>query len=167
MLNRKSAKSLPALLTLSFIAFIILSVSSMDGHAQTLMMKGVTCVDVSIKKKPGGQLMTYTTDSQGDFSLGNLTAGTYTLGFAPAAPASSANVKSFYESRSNTIRYGIVVDGAVTSPVVTIIDFRQNLALNARTMAFEPLNEITIVVTGEGVVKGKVLSLTIDEPGVK
>lgn len=167
MLNRKSAKSLPALLTLSFLAFIILSVSSMDGHAQTLMMKGVTSVDVSIKKKPGGQLMTYTTDSEGNFSLGNLTAGTYTLTFAPAQTALSANAKTYYESRSNTNRYGIVVDGAVTSPVVTIIDFRQNLALNVRTMAFEPLNEITIVVTGEGVVKGKVLSLTIDEPGVK
>lgn len=159
MFDSKSIKSLPFFSLLAMLAIIVLSGPANEACAQTLMIKGVTSVDVSIKKKPCCKLMDYTTDSEGNFDLGNLKEGIYTLTFSPAAPAASANAKTFYESRSNTARYGIVVEGAVKAPVVTVIDFRQNLALNTRTLGFEAINEITIEVTGEGIVKGKVLIL--------
>jgi len=77
-------------------------------------------VDVSLDRKPGGLVKQVKTDAQGNFNFGVVSAGDYVITVKPAAatsprqvgaevsPASApppgATAKSFFESRSNTVR---------------------------------------------------------------
>lgn len=72
--------------------------------------EGIGGVDVGIRKRPGGQPAgSARTDASGAFAIGNLEAGSYTLvvsipgGHRDPAPD---NAKSYFESRSNTVRQG-------------------------------------------------------------
>lgn len=56
-------------------------------------------VDVSLERRPGGVVRQVKTDPQGNFSFGVVTEGDYVVTVKPAAAA-----KSFFESRSNTVR---------------------------------------------------------------
>ena len=92
-------------------------------------------VDVSLERKPGGLIKQVKTDLQGNFSFGVVPEGDYVItakpngspplrqvgaNANPAAPGSTA--KSFFESRSNTVRTGgtnplrfqVIVNGANT-----------------------------------------------------
>ena len=74
-------------------------------------------VDVSLERRPGGVVRQVKTDPQGNFSFGVVTAGDYVITVKPAATsgprhasdvtnttAPGATAKSFFESRSNTVR---------------------------------------------------------------
>jgi len=72
--------------------------------------EGIGGVDVGIRKRPGGQPAgSARTDASGTFAIGNLEPGSYTLvvsipgGHRDPAPD---NAKSYFESRSNTVRQG-------------------------------------------------------------
>ena len=74
-------------------------------------------VDVSLERRPGGVVLQVKTDPQGNFSFGVVTAGDYVITVKPAATSGprhagdvtnatgpGATAKSFFESRSNTVR---------------------------------------------------------------
>jgi hypothetical protein len=74
-------------------------------------------VDVSLERRPGGVVQQVKTDPQGNFSFGAVAEGDYVITIKPAAKpeprraGSAVNVaapattaKSFFESRSNTVR---------------------------------------------------------------
>ena len=76
-------------------------------------------VDVSLERRPGGIVKQVRTDPQGNFSFGVVTDGDYviTVGPSPSSGprhvgdavnvvAPGATAKSFFESRSNSVRSG-------------------------------------------------------------
>ena len=112
------------------LSFIMLSVAALAATGDPL-----PDVDVSLERKPGGLIKQVKTDPQGNFSFGVVPEGNYVItakpsgspaprqvgaNANPAAPGSTA--KSFFESRSNTVRSGgtnplrfqVIVNGANT-----------------------------------------------------
>lgn len=90
-------------------------------------------VDVSLERKPGRLIRQVRTDPQGNFSFGFVQEGDYVIRVTPSpAPAPrhasidanpvapGSTTKSFFESRSNTVRtdgtspmrYQVIVNGA-------------------------------------------------------
>lgn len=71
---------------------------------------GIGGVEVGIRKKPGGHPAgSARTDASGAFAIGGLEPGSYTLVVSIAGghrDVTPDNAKSYFESRSNTVRQG-------------------------------------------------------------
>ena len=78
-------------------------------------------VDVSLERRPGGVVKQDRTDPQGNFNFGVVTDGDYVITVVPGPSsgprhvgdavnvvAPGATAKSFFESRSNTVRSGSI-----------------------------------------------------------
>jgi hypothetical protein len=104
-------RSLTGVVALSFIA-LSPAVLAITGDP-------IPDIDVSLERKPGRLIRQVKTDPQGNFSFGFVQEGEYVITVRPsAAPAprkvgTEANAvapgsttKSFFESRSNTVRTG-------------------------------------------------------------
>jgi len=112
------------------LSFVVLSANVLAATGDPL-----PDVDVSLERKPGRLIRQVKTDAQGMFSFGFVQEGDYVITVSPnASPAPrkvsgnadpvapGTTAKSFFESRSNTVRTGgtnplrfqVIVNGAGT-----------------------------------------------------
>ena len=107
---------------------------------------GIGGVEVGMRKKPGEQKPATTrTDAQGHFTFANLAAGDY--GVSLLAPVQgNPMAKSFFESRSNTVRLKIRQAGGA----VVDLAFVWNPATNAMMAASSNLRMATAQTAGPG-----------------
>jgi hypothetical protein len=133
------------------LSFIVLSAAALAATGDPL-----PDVDVSLDRKPGRLIKQVKTDSQGNFSFGFVREGEYLITVKPnASPpprqvgadanpeAPGSTAKSFFESRSNTVRAGgtnplrfqVIVNGASTGSAM-------------RTMQSDAVQQIPVTMSG-------------------
>ena len=133
------------------LSFVMLSAGALAATGDPL-----PDVDVSLARKPGRMIRQVKTDPQGNFSFGFVQQGDYVITVKPSASsalrqvgadanpvAPGSTAKSFFESRSNTVRTGgnnplrfqVIVNGASTGPAL-------------RTMQSDAAEELQVTSTG-------------------
>lgn len=155
-MSRKSIKTIASLITFT----LLFSFSSYDRAFATAGL-GIPNINTGLKKKPGGSVAAntrYNISAKGDLNLGQLEEGSYALTFSrkEPPPGTCITCKSFYDTRSNTARATVVIDGVKDGPISFIFDLDRNIMLNTKTLMWEPLGEISFDVEGDTVVTGKV-----------
>ncbi len=164
-------------LSLSTLAIVCLpsttaQVQEFANHAQAEFKTGdpLPDVDVSLDRKPCCRNAAKAkTDKNGEFSIKELAAGTYAVVVNPPALTNAA-AKSFFESRSNTVRLKIEIGpkktGATTSLVVDLLLKDGKLArvpvegsMANRRGPGQSENEITIEVGDRQSVSGKIATV--------
>lgn len=138
-----------------------------------LLRKGeaIPDVDVVLKKKPGGNAAgNARTDHEGNFYLGYLTPGVYSLTLnistASASQFDAQMAKTYTDSKSNTGRAMVMLDGVKSMAVISSLEMQRNRFFGQSAPAFTQVYEIQFEVVGRQAVTGNV-SIVIDEAGVK
>ena len=147
-------------ITLSFLAFITLSLTSLTAQAQVTIgtlptAQTVTGLEITVKRS-NGDTMHYTVNPDGNFSLGLLAEGAYTLTLSFNTPT---NAKAYYESRSNTARTVTVMKGANSKGIeskVVIWDPKLNQLAEVNNMTFKLLQAIAFDVKAGEEVSGNI-----------
>jgi hypothetical protein len=130
--------------------------------------EGIGSVEVGIRKRPRGEIAATTrSDARGNFTFAGLPAGTYDVALTPPAqPASMA--KSFFESRSNTVRLEVVVQhgttGGATPSAWTWTPATGELAAMAPDAAQRTAPPTGIVVGAGDIVNGSVKAAARGRP---
>lgn len=103
-----------------------------------LFVKGVTSVDVSLKKKPSGIPTSLKTDAKGRADFGVLPAGEYVLTLsipAPKRPDDTPQLAgSFNTSKSNIKNLRVRIEGTASGVIDKVWDLNQILIVNPDEM---------------------------------
>jgi hypothetical protein len=133
---------------------------------------GIPDVDVVLKKKPGGSAAGNSrTDHEGNFNLGSLAPGVYSLTLNISANGAdqleAQMARTYTDSKSNTsARAMVALDGVKSMAVITSMEMQRNRFFGQAAPAFKQVYEIQFEVVGRQTVTGTV-SIVIDEAGVK
>lgn len=132
--------------------------------------EGIGGVEVGIRKKPGMQLVaTQRTAGDGSFAFKNLPAGSYVITIEMPGAGNPA-ARSYFESRSNTVRHIAVTLGDKTTfdlPVKdgafvaarAAHDMNKNIIRNIKArQSVEKPNEISIEISDGQQISGRVLA---------
>ncbi len=141
---------------------------SLPTGAELRPGEGVGSVEVGIRKRPRGEIAATTrSDARGNFAFAGLPPGTYDVALTP--PAQSApTAKSFFESRSNTVRLEVIVQhgaaGSANPGVWVWTPATNELANFAPADAQRTAHPVGIVVGAGDIVTGSLKVAARSQP---